>query len=109
MATLALVEDPSSALSDPELLIFRLWLQGHSFGRAAELLCALELKRGEEVEGDAVSGLFAEIDDENAQPSGESKDGGAASAPGKGRLDRLLLVFYGLAPPLRAFQARGPK
>ena len=63
-ATLALVEDPSSALSDPELLIFRLWLQGHSFGRAAELLCALELQRGEEAEADAV-GIFLASEDQS--------------------------------------------
>ena len=60
MSSLALVEDPSSALSDPDLLVFRLWLQGHSVSRAAELLCALELQRGEEAELDVLN-IFANL------------------------------------------------
>lgn len=39
----ALVVDPSSALSDPALIIYNHWLQGHSIERAAQLLCTSEL------------------------------------------------------------------
>ena len=38
-----LVVDPSSALSDPALIIYNHWLQGHSIERAAQLLCMSEL------------------------------------------------------------------
>ena len=39
----ALVSDPSSALSDPSLIIYNHWLQGHSIEKAAQLLCSAEL------------------------------------------------------------------
>jgi hypothetical protein len=39
----ALVVDPSSALSDPALITYNHWLQGHSVERAAQLLCSAEL------------------------------------------------------------------
>ena len=39
----ALVVDPDSALSDPALIIYNHWLQGHSIDRAAQLLCSAEL------------------------------------------------------------------
>jgi hypothetical protein len=104
--SLAVVEDPSSALSDPELLIFRLWLRGHSFRRAAELLCALELQRGAEAEGDTVGIFLAPRDDSsNTEHGGEQErtaaaSGAAASAahgppqPTSFSISRCLLTLF---------------